>query len=805
MKESRHPHPHVDPRQPRNNDRLGTNPPVFAWKPPAGEVRVRISGTHPPVYTSVLVESKDGYRLEVARDLDFADKVIDLPGLVDPVHLPEKALPAGGYFWRWSSGEAVSEVFSFTIPQDAVRLEVPPAETWLEAFSGPHPRVQVSAGDLPQLRSRLERDRPSERAAMIAEADAILKEAHHYPEPERLPDREVDYEAFWAIWYPTMWGTRRFVKGAEVLAFAYLVTGISEYGRAACQRLDSVARWDPEGSTYLGHNDEAHMSVIWNGPIACDWVWNLFTEEERTRVIEQYRRRGEITFHHMHDQGCYGVNRFDSHAGREIVFLAQMALVFHQEIPEAREWLRWLRPVLGGIWPVWAGDDGAWSEGVSYANPYVTIMSRFVSILKHGAGIDLYRRPFWKNFCKWKRWVQPPYAEWTGFGDHSERWRDGWTATADIVELIARETGSPEFLPYVAAFRREIDGMEAAPAGRALPATNPTLLLAPPLEAEPGREAADRPGGRVSAVFPYAGWAAIRTGLAGGSDDVAFLFRSSRFGAFSHSHSNNNDFIVHVGGRIMAMPSGYYAGYGSKHHAHWVWHTKANNCITLSDAPQLMRSHESQGYVINGFEDERIAYFCGNADASYRLQARRCRRHVAYLKDVGCFFLVDTFEAQPGITSSVQWNIHSWSPFAVDPDGKGFHLQRGESGLHGSFLFSHESFVSLREGWDPPPGTGKNSDQWHNQYHLRFTPAVLAEKRNLGVVLRPDYPGFRKPEIRRERRGTAEVAEIDGFSLWVNQEERMDVAGRESDAIAAIVMDGRVYEIREEGVAHRGQ
>ena len=171
-----------------------------------------------------------------------------------------------------------------------------------------------------------------------------------------------------------------------------------------------------------------------------------------------------------------------------------------------------------------------------------------------------------------------------------------------------------------------------------------------------------------------------------------------------------------------------------------------------------------------------------------------------HLKKAGCFFLVDTFVAQPGITSSVQWNIHSWSPFAVDPDEKGFHLQRGTSRLHGSFLFSHESFVSLGEGWDPPMGKGKNADQWHNQYHLRFTPAVLAEKRNLGVVLCPEYPGHPAREVRHERRGGAEVAVIDGVTLFVNQEERMEVAGRQTDAITALSVDGRGYEIREAGV-----
>lgn len=800
MQDTRHPHPHVDPRQPRHESRIGTNPPVFAWKPPSSSVQVHVAGTHPPVYADVPIDPADGFRLEIARDPEFSDRIVDLRGLADPVYLPEHSLTPGPYWWRWSAGQAVSEVFSFTVPEDAVVLEVPAVESWLEAFSGPHPRMQVTAAGLPDLREQLKQQQPDLFAEIVVEADGLLAEPHHYPEPERLPDRHVDYAAFWAIWYPTMWGTRRFVKGAETLGFAWLLTGNRDYARAACQRLASVADWDPEGSTWLGHNDEAHMSVIWNGPIACDWVWECFTDEERAKVIEQYRRRGEITFHHMHDEGCYGISRFDSHAGREIVFLAHLAFVFHESIPEAADWLRWLRPVLCGIWPIWAGDDGGWSEGVSYANPYVTIMSRFASVLKVGTGIDLYRRSFWRNFCRWKQWVQPPYAEWTGFGDHTERWKDGWTTNADLVELIARETGSPEFLPYVASFRDEVSRMPEGPAARSMSRLNPTLILAPRLAPDqvPDPVAAD--SDRVSAVFPWAGWAAIRTGLHAGTDDTALVFRSSRFGSFSHSHSNNNDFIIHVGGRIMAMPTGYYAGYGSKHHAHWVWHTKANNCITLSDAPQLQRSNEAQGYVEGGFEDEAIAAFSGNADASYRLQAQTCRRHVILLKETGCIFMVDTFVAQPGITSALQWNIHSWSPFELDADEKGFDLVRETSRLHGYFLFHHESFVSRSEGWDPPVTAEKATGQWHQQYHLRFTPAAMEPKRNLGVLFCPVQPGRRLPEVVRERVGEVEIARVGGAILLVNQGDVLNLDGRESDATAAVRIGDRIYEIRDEGL-----
>lgn len=332
---------------------------------------------------------------------------------------------------------------------------------------------------------------------------------------------------------------------------------------------------------------------------------------------------------------------------------------------------------------------------------------------------------------------------------------------------------------------------------------NPTLFLVPPISETNSSEVDDSNEEKVSHVFPAAGWASVRTGMVQQHDDVAFIFRSSPFGSFSHSHANNNDFIIHVGGKVMAMPSGYYGGYGSAHHAHWVSHTKANNCVTLSDASQLMRSLESRGYVEAHFENEHLAYFQGNADLSYRLQAQRCRRHVIFVKSQNYFVLVDEFIAQPEVTSSVQWNIHSWNKFVVSDDQKRFKITREDSTLDGVFLYQHESFITVSEGWDPPPGKGKPNNQWHNQYHLRFTPTAYDSKRNLGVILAPSYPGHKSPEVISKREGDAEIANVGGDLIAINQAEEMEVAGLTTSALAIVSTSGATYEITVTGIRLR--
>ncbi len=269
MKESRHPHPHSDPRQPRHETTPGTNPPVFAWKPPAGNADILIPGSQPPVYKKG-AELIGGYSLLVAKDADFTECLIEAHGLPDPVFLPEQPLPAGSYWWKWTVDEAVSEVFTFTISEASVPLPVPAVATWLQQFPSSHPRILILADEVGDWRKSLPETEPEKLNLLRQDADAMLAQSHHMDEPAFLPNRQVDYTAYRNLHYPIMWNSRRFAKGAETLALAWLATGDEKYGRAACDRILSLCQWDPEGSSYLGHNDEAHMSVITLGPVIFD-------------------------------------------------------------------------------------------------------------------------------------------------------------------------------------------------------------------------------------------------------------------------------------------------------------------------------------------------------------------------------------------------------------------------------------------------------------------------------------------------------------------------------------------------------
>ena len=426
-------------------------------------------------------------------------------------------------------------------------------------------------------------------------------------------------------------------------------------------------------------------------------------------------------------------------------------------------------------------------------------MTMFCSALKRGAGIDLYRRPFWKNHARWRQRIVPPYIEWLGFGDHSERWSDSWLGGADLVELIGRETGTSEFDAYVAEMREEAKMLDT-PDERKMPGACTQLLTSKPGESPQG-DASEK---NMLSVYPAVGWAAIRSDREDRERDIAMIFRSSPFGSVSHSHANNNDFILHVGGRVMAMPSGYYSGYASDHHAHWVWHTKSHNCVTLSDAPQLMRSHDSQGAVENAFEDERLVYFRGTADRSYADRADRCRRHVLFVKEQQYFIMVDEFAAKAGIASSLQWNLHSWNDYDVNEERRQFQTRRGDSVLRGFFMHHKNGFFTLTEGWDPPPMKGKDDSHWHPQYHLRFTPSgIESPRRNLGVVLTMTHEHLEAPKVETSRVGDTEVAVVGEDLVLVNQGAGILYESYQSDALILVSSGNQCYEVTDSGLRAR--
>ena len=95
---------------------------------------------------------------------------------------------------------------------------------------------------------------------------------------------------------------------------------------------------------------------------------------------------------------------------------------------------------------------------------------------------------------------------------------------------------------------------------------------------------------------------------------------------------------------------------------------------------------------------------------------------------------------------------------------------------------------------------GKDDSQWHQQYHLRFTPSGLVNRRNLGVVLCPGHGSLDRAEVRTERAGETEVARIGEDLVLVGGRGGVAYGNHRSDGLALLIVQGRGYELGEAGV-----
>ena len=406
-------------------------------------------------------------------------------------------------------------------------------------------------------------------------------------------------------------------------------------------------------------------------------------------------------------------------------------------------------------------------------------MAMFVLSLRRGAGIDLFQKPFWKNHLCWREAVIPTNAEWIGFGDGTEPQRAIWRMSADLVELVSRECGLVEYDDFIAELRK--NGERLGPGVEDewyFKNISPFSYLVGDEKTGAAENPAPHSPNQLT-LFPEGGWAAIRTDKNEAKNDLAFLFRASPYGNFSHSHAANGDFALHAGGEALLQPSGHYDGYGTNHHASYVWHSRSHNVPTFSEAGQLLRSETARGAVVHPFENEDFIFFSSKADASYAHFLKYFRRNVLYFKKEKAFLIIDEATSKPGVHSQYQWNLHSFGKFEVDETSRRFYLKRKRARLEGQVLYEKAGFFHTGAGFDSPVLRNRKANLrfWKPEFHLRFTCNSLEPVKRFAVLLLPVFPGHKSP--RAEKKPSQVLLGEWRISIPQDPKQKVIVEGRE--------------------------
>jgi hypothetical protein len=117
--------------------------------------------------------------------------------------------------------------------------------------------------------------------------------------------------------------------------------------------------------------------------------------------------------------------------------------------------------------------------------------------------------------------------------------------------------------------------------------------------------------------FRDVGWVSLHSALGKPDDDIQITFKSSPYGSFSHSHADQNAFILNAYGEGLAIDSAYREFHNSPHHQGWTRQTISKNDLLIDGLGQKAQSKAATGKITRYEEAPRYVWTTGDATKAY--------------------------------------------------------------------------------------------------------------------------------------------------------------------------------------------
>lgn len=555
---------------------------------------------------------------------------------------------------------------------------------------------------------------------------------------------------------------------AEAATLCWIVTGEERYLAKAKEILLGVSAWHfaPDwktgpvvGATDIYYNDEAHFRLWRKLPLVYDQIRDRLTPAEKKTILDHFRERGRRSVAWIEHEGNISkITRnsieadLSSHPVRFMPMTGLTALALWDDLPEARSWWAYAYSFYRDQFSPWGGDDGGWAEGNAYWRGTFEHAAFQDTLLAIGDPLA-YASPFWRNSPLFAIYNVQPYLH-TTFGDTSNAGRFNLEpAVADYMEHVARVQQNGWFRAYADLCTdqrtRPIDkGLDDL--GRSYPTAAEFLVrnfIASAQPLPPARPLADLPPHRY---FADVGWVSLHSALGRPDDDIHVTFKSSPYGSFSHSHADQNSFILNAYGEGLAINSAYREFHNSPHHREWTRQTVSKNTLLIDGLGQKAQSKAATGRITRFETADRYVWTTGDATKAYATlqpkgRVQRVTRDLVFI-DSRYVVLRDRVElATPG---KLSWLLHAERPISWHQDNHG--LLEGAQGK--AALQIH--VVSPGTDWqaritdkfpvpvDPKYAGGEITGsyltgKWHDHSHLTLESAAAASSYTVYAVLYP--------------------------------------------------------------------
>ncbi|AHF92897.1 heparinase [Opitutaceae bacterium TAV5] len=651
------------PEVPVEGERVSVNPPSMVWR---------------------VDKRAASYGVEFSPDRSFPEdsRLIRVENIPYSFYNYSSPLAPGQWFWRYFVKTADGRlsrpgpVRSFIVPPDAEALPLPaPAD--LLAQMPAHPRVFVTPATLAAFRSRREGASHDAWESIREKADALLAGKSPVLPRTRIPLAEAEIkhssvsisqswkkgdpirrQVFWLDAKGAAWWTPAFsyvdlansANKADVLSLAWLISGDERYAEAARKWLDHVAQfridWHLDPQTRAGHDTVvyAYEYGLKAAALAYDRLYDRLTPAERAAMIAHVEYHVESAGIWIRDKSLVHLNYQSSHVQQCMHALLTTVLATAKDSPAIDKWVAYIVPqYVNRI--AWTSEDGGYFEGQTYGHKFAMILEGLAAI-RTACGIDLFRQPALRNAGPYWLYAMNLNYWFNHWGDnYSLIWPWANPRDAYISGFLAAMTHDPYVKWYADTVLTDPENIPFYYISGQAPAARPPV---------------DIPQARV---FPLTGTVTAYDRFYDHQGARVF-FRSSPWGAHSHSHADQNAFVIHAGGEILAPDTGYYTYSGDVYHQQWSKSTVAHNSMLVNGKGQPLNIG-AKGRITEFFHGGRFTFFVGDASQAYEKPLETFRRALLFVRP-GTWIVYDELKA--GEPSKFTWLLNTFEQPDISPD-----------------------------------------------------------------------------------------------------------------------------------------
>lgn len=704
---------------------------------------------NPPRFTWVPPNSRDlRYRLQISEDENFPqDKTEELRHLPYNFCTLDHVLKPGTYYWRYSLDEGEACGFSkprcFTITGEEEETPLAYRKHRYDHVDMGHPRIWLNEKNLEKFQRELERDdnycgfQSFYRYSVMGYKDKeFAKEPKPYPNNKRVIP----------LWRQNYMDCQEGLCQIRALSVAGLLLKDKELIQKARDGLLEMASWNASGPTGRDYNDECAFRAAYGLAFGYDWLYDYLSEEEKKLVREQLFIRTKQVADHIIRNTRVHYSLYDSHAVRSLSsVIIPCCIVLLGEYEEAKEWLDYAVEYLSVIYTPWGGKDGGWAEGAGYWTTGMAFVTEAMNTLKSFSGIDLYQRPFFQKTGDFPLYCNPVDTYRASFCDQSNLGDYPGHKVAFNIRQLAGATGNKNYQWYYEkVMEREPEiSQEFYNKGWWDFYYDDMVYRYDYQEARPSQEK----NIKNVAWFQDVGWVAIHKDLKNFDEHIFFLTKSSPFGSVSHSHGDQNSFVLFAYGEPLVIESGYYIGFHSSMHMDWRRQTKSHNTIIINGQGQYggmdkVKQLQAKGAVEAVKEEKDFLYIRENATAAYLAAVPDLENYTReiYFVNQSYFLLVDTVKT--GEASDLGFLLHSLVPFEIK--GNEFFIRREKASLEGRIVYCSSEIKAIGQTDEFTGVDAKELEGQEKQYHLTMTTGK-ATKHVIVTLLAPQKPGKEKP------------------------------------------------------------